>query len=395
MNSRERFLKTFAGETPDRMPVTLFILDQGHFISQVYPDVDPCDYETLQIKVIEIQKQLGADVFVRMLFGINDPLHIHMGGVDITQQTENWEVKTEDYHNGNTLIKRSMIKTPGGILEQEFSINELRKGTLMYGCTKKPINSIQDLEIAIKYEPGMPESFKEQSKRRVKKIREALGNDGILGVWAPHGPFNNASLLIKHDDLYSLFLEDFEYYDKLMNFASDRILDYTSAMDSAGADVLCVGGNVPGGFLGKPIYDEYILPYEKKYIEFCQKNGTPAMYHNCGQIMNLVSSYKELGVKIVEPFSPQPLGDTDLKKAKDIVDGKYVMLVGVDQVNVLQKGTIDTVKKVTEMTVEAAKPGAKTIIQSADFLEYGTPLENLDAYIKTAKEYGNYQEGRP
>ena len=106
-------------------------------------------------------------------------------------------------------------------------------------------------------------------------------------------------------------------------------------MDKAGADVLCVGGNVAGGFVGKKYYDQYILPFEKKYISFCQKNGTPAMYHNCGQIMNLVESYKELGAKIVEPFSPPPIGDTDIRKAKTIVNGDYVMLAGIDQVNVL------------------------------------------------------------
>ncbi|MDP2959923.1 MAG: uroporphyrinogen decarboxylase family protein, partial [candidate division Zixibacteria bacterium] len=332
MNSRERFLKVINGEIPDRVPVTFFILDQGHFISQVYPDVDPWDFSTLQLKVIEIQKQLGADVFVRMLFDINDPLHIHMGGLDVSQQTENWEVKTVEVRNGNTLIKRSVIKTPDGILTQDFSINELRKGTYMYGCTKKPVESPGDLDIAVKYEPRMPESFKSKAKERVKKIKDALGDDGILGVWAPHGPFNNASLLVKHDELYSLFLTDYDYYEKLMNFAMDRILDYTAAMDEAGADVLCVGGNVPGGFLGKRCYEEYILPFEKKYIDFCQRNGTPAMYHNCGEIMNLVESYKKLGCRIVEPFSPSPLGDADLAKAREIINGDYVIIGGIDQV---------------------------------------------------------------
>lgn len=390
MNSRERFLKVINGELPDRVPVTFFILDQGHFLSQVYPDVDPWDFSTLQLKVIEIQKQLGADVFVRMLFDINDPLHIHMGGLDVSQQTENWEVKTEEAHNGNTLIKKSTIKTPGGTLTQEFSINELRKGTFMYACTKKPVQSPEDLDIAIKYEPRMPESFKQKAKDRVKKIKDALGNDGILGVWAPHGPFNNASLLINHDELYSLFLTDYDYYEKLMNFAMERILDYTRAMDEAGADVLCVGGNVPGGFLGRKCYDEYILPFEKKYIEFCQQNGTPAMYHNCGEIMNLVESYKELGVKMVEPFSPPPLGDADLAKAKELVNGQYVMIGGIDQVNVFQKGSLDDVKRVTEKTMKIGKPGGKFILQSADFLEYGTPMENLEAYVKTAIENAWY-----
>ena len=97
-------------------------------------------------------------------------------------------------------------------------------------------------------------------------------------------------------------------------------------------DVQCVGGNVPGGFLGKRTYDRYILPFERKYIEFLQQNGTPAMYHNCGQVMNLVESYFDLGVRVVEPFSPPPLGDADLARVKAIVGGRYVILSGIDQV---------------------------------------------------------------
>lgn len=390
MTSRERFLKVINGEMPDRVPVTLFIVDQGHFISQLYPDINPCDFSSLQLKVIEIQKQLGADVFIRWLYDECYPIHVMYGGLDVSQQTENWEVHSEELLNGNTIIKRSTIKTPGGTLTQEFSINELRKGTYMYSCTKKPINGPEDLEIAIKYEPKMPASFKENVKKSLKRIKNALGEDGILGTWTPHGPFNNASLLIDHEELYTLFLTDYEYYEKLMNFAMERALDYTAAIDEAEGDVHCVGGNVPGGFLGKECYEKYILPFEKKYIEFVQKNGKPAMYHNCGEIMNLVESYKKLGVRIVEPFSPAPLGDADLAKAKEIVNGDYIMLAGVDQVNVLQKGSIDLVKQVTEKTIKIGKPGGKFILQSADFLEYGTPLENLEAFVKTAKEYGGY-----
>ncbi len=390
MTSRERFLKVLNGETPDRVPVTLFIADQGHFINQMYPEVDPWDFPTNQLKVIEIQKQLGCDVFVRLLYDVNDPMHIHMGGADVSRQTENWEVTTEDIQNGNTLIKRSTIRTPDGTLTQDFSINEIRPGTFMYACTKKPVKKESDLDILIKYEPRMPDGWPQRVKDRIKPIREALGDDGILGTWTPHGPFNNASLLIKLDELYSLFLIDPPYYDKLMNYAMERIIDYTRAIDAAGIDVHCVGGNVPGGFLGKQFYDEYILPYEKKYIDIVQENGTPAMYHNCGEIMNLVESYKDLGADIVEPFSPPPLGDADLKKAKELVNGDYIMLGGVDHVNIIQKGTRDDVCRATEETVKIGKPGGKFILQTADFVEYGTPVEQLEAFIQTGIEFGGY-----
>ena len=390
MTPRERFQAVLRGDTPDRVPSTLFLLDQGHFLTQLYPEADPWDYEQNQRNVIEIQRQLGLDVFVRMLFGLNDPVSIHMGGLNVSRSTEHWDVETQVRQRGNTRIERSTIQTPDGTLTQEMSCHEIQEGTLLYCCTEKPIKNPADLDIAIQYEPGMPASWPAETKEKVQKLKSVLGDDGILGSWTPHGPFNNASLLISQEELYSLFLRDFEFYDKLMNFAMDRILDFTRAIDDAGVDVHCVGGNVAGGFLGKKCYDQYILPYEKRYIDFVQRNGTPAIYHNCGEIMNLVESYKALGVRVVEPFSPPPLGDADLAAAKRIVGGAYAMIGNIDQVNVLKNGTVDQVKRETEQAIKIGKPGGGFILQSADFLEFGTPMENLEAYVDTAKQYGSY-----
>ncbi len=390
MTGRERFLATMRGEMPDRVPVTLFICDGGHFLNQLYPEIDAWDFEAAQLKVIEIQKQFGCDVFVRLLYGVNDPLWIHMGGLNVTTETESWEVRTEQIEHGNTRIARSTIRTPEGTLTQDFSTTEVRPGTFVFACTRKPVQTPADLEVAIRYEPRMPECWKAQVKARIQRIREALGDAGILGTWTPHGPFNNASLLVDHDVLYALFRTDFEFYERLMNFAMERILDYTAAIDAAGPDVHCVGGNVPGGFLGKRNYDSFVLPFERRYIEFVQRNGIPAMYHNCGEIMKLVESYVELGARMVEPFAPPPLGDADLGRARQLVAGRYVMLGGIDQVNILQNGTTDAVKRATEQTMLTGKPGGKFIMQPVDFLEYGTPVENVEAYVKTALDNAGY-----
>ena len=390
MTSRERFLKTFQGGMPDRVPVTLFMSDQGHFITQVYPDVDPWDIDEIQNKIIAFSKEMGADVFLRMLYNIYDSMHIMYGGVDVSQQSENWEVKTKEYQRGNTTVSHSVIRTPDGELEQEFSVNLLRPGTYMYACTLNPIKDEKTMDIVSKYEPPMPEEFPVKVKNVIGKMKQAVGDDGIVGVWAPHGPYNNASLVVNLSDLYSLFYTEPDFYAKLMNWSNVRFREYTKALAAAEPDVLHIGGNVPGGFLGKKNYDTYILPYEKEHIKACQETGVLGMYHNCGELMNLVESYIELGVSIVEPFSPYPLGDADLAKAKELVNGRYVMVGGVDQVNVLQGGTVKQVSEVTRRTVEAGKPGGKFILQSADFLEYNTPIKNVEAFVKVGIEYGRY-----
>jgi uroporphyrinogen-III decarboxylase len=392
MTPRQRFASVFRGELPDRVPVTLFIQDQGHFISQLYPAIGPWDHLALQLATVEVQRQMGADVMVRLLFGTLEPFQwMFFGGLDVTRSTDDWQVETHERREGRTIVRRSVVRTPGGDLEQEFSIDEIRPGTFMYACTRKPVHGREDLELVAAYEPGMPADFPDLVAARVAPVRQAVGDDGWVGIWAPHGPFNMASLLVDEQELYALFYEDPDYYGRLMDVSLARVRDYTRAIDAPGVDVLFVGGNVPGGFLGRSNYDRHVLAWEARHIAWCQAEGTPAVYHNCGQIQALVESYRGLGVAGVEPFSPPPkLGDADLAEAKRLVGDAYVIIAGVDQVDVIQRGTVDDVRRATVEAMRVGKPGGRFILQNADFLEYGTPPENVQAFVTTALENAWY-----
>lgn len=386
MTGRQRFDSVFRGELPDRVPVTLFIQDQGHFINQLYPDVDPWDSLTLQLRAVEFQRELGADVMARLLFGtLAEFQWMLLGGLDVSRSTDDWQVETGEERVGRTTVRTSVIHTPGGDLRQQYSIDEIRPGTLMYACTQKPVSGREDLELAAAYEPRMLPDYPARLAAAVAPVREAVGDDGWVGLWAPHGPFNMASLLVTEDVLYSLFLEDPVYYRRLMEVSLERGREYTRACAESGADVLFVGGNVPGGFIGRPNYERHVLRWEARQIGLAQRGGVPAVYHNCGQIQALVEAYKGLGVAAVEPFSPPPkLGDADLPEAKRLVGEEYVIIGGVDQVDIIQRGTVEDVRRATAAAMAAGKPGGRFVLQNADFLEYGTPVENVEAFVQTA-----------
>jgi len=57
---------------------------------------------------------------------------------------------------------------------------------------------------------------------------------------------------------------------------------------------------------------------------------------------------------------------------------------------VIQKGTLEQIKQVTKETIETGKKNGPFIIQSADFLEYNTPVENVEMFVKTALENAAY-----
>jgi uroporphyrinogen decarboxylase len=393
MTGRERLLKAFAGEPVDRVPVYLFLIDQGEFISQLHPDIDPWDCLANQMKILEFSREMGADVFLRLVFIVDDPEWVHLGGyggLNVARSAENWEVSRREVRVGETVKYQTTIRTPDGELSQEVSLTEPRPRTLLYACTKKPIRSPEDLEIAAKYEPGFPEEWKPKAAEKVRTLKGAMGDDGVLGIWLQAGVFNNAALLVDNDRLYTMFLTEPDFYKNLMDFCLRRGKNYSRVAMDAGSDVHLVSGNIPGGFLGRRCYDEHILQYEKACIDFLQADGRPAIYHNCGQIMTLLESYKRLGARMVEPFTPPPLGDADLAEARRIVNGEYITIGGVDQINVIKNGTADDVKRVTARTMQIGKPGGKFLLQNADFFDYGTPVENIRAFVETGLEHATY-----
>ena len=93
MNSKERLLTVLKGKRADRVPVTLFMQGQGHFITQLYPDTDPWDFVAIKSDIIEFQRNLGIDINIRMLFfNGHDPVFLAMGGLNVYTESENWEV---------------------------------------------------------------------------------------------------------------------------------------------------------------------------------------------------------------------------------------------------------------------------------------------------------------
>lgn len=387
MKGREKFMKILQKKVPETPPVTLFIQHQGHFLRQIYPDISPYDSITLDKAVINFQKEMSLDVFVRILFDIDEPYAIPKEGVEFNKQTSDWNVKSTTTREGAITRHFYIINTPAGNLNQEITSNEIYDGTFLHACTNKPVKTYSDLNIVMQYEPECPIEFKNIVKKRVDSIKEDVGNSGIIGVWGPHGVFNKASKLVDMNDLYCIFLTEPNYYKELMEYSLKNISSYADAIAESGADVLIMGGNVAGGFLGKEMFEKYIMPYEKRFINYCHSRGIKTLYHNCGEIMNLVDSYVLAGADWVEPFSPTPLGDADLQAALEIVKGQYAITGGVDQVNILQKGTMKDVKRATEETLRIGlDSGYPFVLQSADFLERDTPIENIQVYADTARE---------
>ena len=82
-------------------------------MEQVRPDLDPWGFEANQLAIIEFQRQMGLDVFLRVLFSVDDPEFIHcglLGGLNVATQTEHWEVRRVESRHDNVRTITSTIR---------------------------------------------------------------------------------------------------------------------------------------------------------------------------------------------------------------------------------------------------------------------------------------------
>jgi uroporphyrinogen-III decarboxylase len=135
---------------------------------------------------------------------------------------------------------------------------------------------------------------------------------------------------------------------------------------------------------------EHVYPYEKRLIEAIHSQGAFTVYHNCGFARAFYPCYRELGMTVWETVSEPPQGDNDLAEAKRAMGDRVCLLGNLDQLRFLKVATPAEVAAKARAIVRVGKPGGRYLFAASDFLEKGTPVENVKAMLRAAEEEGAY-----
>ena len=150
---------------------------------------------------------------------------------------------------------------------------------------------------------------------------------------------------------FTHFLELFGYMNAIMGLVKDRgkvkaVLDrltdasivWAVAQAKAGVDAVLISSAFAGaGFISKKMYEDYVLPYERRVAEAVRAEGVPVYTHTCGRIGDRLELMASTGTMGIDTMDPPPLGNVELAEAKRLVGEKLflkgnmnsVALVGV------------------------------------------------------------------
>jgi uroporphyrinogen decarboxylase len=369
-SGREELLRTFRQEPIGRIPVSPFI-----HINHIKEFFDSHNVDWV-VKTPEVYAAYGFDLIHRNCSPAYDP--IGPSGSD-------WQVEVERTENGRDSATRIRIRTPRGDLQCREVLNWVYEYDAESSLIDYPIKSPEDFELFQAFQPFVGKA----DVSDIRRAREAVGDDGLVAPWI-QGAFNLLAIYYrKVDDLLMDALLEPEFYHRMMEYFQQRYMVFVRQVVEAGADVLSYGGNVANGkMVSRDFFRDHVWPYEKHFIDSIQELGVPVLYHNCGYAHGLLPLYPGLGMKAYESLTPPPYGDTVLEDAVRAFGRGTTLLGGIDQLDLLRKGTIDEIRATTKKVLETVRGRCSFILGTTDYFNENTQREKILALSEAGHRYG-------
>ena len=243
-------------------------------------------------------------------------------------------------------------------------------------------DTLNNLPYMDPYKDGrMPEKLK-----AIRKLKDYF-EDTVLVTGSCAGPFSAVGLTFSLEESMMLMLTDPELLYDTMEFWNEFYKRYIKAQQEAGADAIWFGDcNAFSSMVSIPQYTEHILPITRELVRYCERDLNIMMIlHNSEIKADHVLSHLPLGMSI-ESIGP----DADISEIREATRGQVPICGNLDPINVLWKGTPETIKTEVERIMGICKKGGGYAFNTGEMVPRFVSEENMDAYMSTARKLAAY-----
>ena len=208
---------------------------------------------------------------------------------------------------------------------------------------------------------------------------------------ALNGPITFAATIRPIELMLRDMRKDFKNYDKLMNFATDKLIEWIQLCkeELGSMPMIFMDPVSTTTILSKEQFQRYSLPYLKRFVESARDIlEMPISVHICGKTNEIWEDLAELNFML---FSVDDAEDMEEMKVR--IGDQLIISGNIPPIDVLRYGTIDDViDSVIETLIKAADSPSGFIIDAGCMITPGTPRENLWAFVYAVREFGRGAE---
>jgi MtaA/CmuA family methyltransferase len=199
-------------------------------------------------------------------------------------------------------------------------------------------------------------------------FHEKVGGQLAVEGWI-EGPCAEAADLRGINRLMTDFFDDPAFIRDLFEFTLQLGLKFAKAQLAAGADLIGVG-DAAASLVGPKLYEEFVLPYERRLIDGIHAQGGSVRMHICGNINRILAPVGSLKCEMVDIDSM-----VSLSAARAAMGPDHVLAGNISPVKVLRNGTAQTVAEAIHRC--HAEAGERYIIAAGCEVPRDTPPENV------------------
>jgi len=207
-------------------------------------------------------------------------------------------------------------------------------------------------------------------------LHQRVGREKIVEGWI-EGPCAEAADLRGINRLMTDFFDDPPFVRDLFEFIVEMELKFARAQFDAGAELMGVG-DAAASLVGPQIYDEFVLPYERRLIDGLHAMGAKVRLHICGNIRRILPGVGSLGCEMIDIDSMVPMAD-----ARKQTGDRSALAGNIDPVQVLRNGTPEQIA--AALAECHRQTGAKYIVGAGCEVPRDTPEANLRAMCDYAR----------
>jgi MtaA/CmuA family methyltransferase len=183
----------------------------------------------------------------------------------------------------------------------------------------------------------------------LRLLHRQAGDSHLVEGWV-EGPCAESADLRGINTLMMDFFDAPAFVHDLAAFTVEVALRFATAQIEAGADLIGIG-DAAASLINRDLYDEFVLPHEKRLVDGIHAAGGRVRLHICGRTSHLADALGTLGCEILDIDSLVPLA-----AVRDAVGPAQVLLGNVPTVEVVRNGRPEDVRQALACCRAAAGP---------------------------------------
>ncbi|MBW2189591.1 MAG: hypothetical protein DRH23_05215 [Deltaproteobacteria bacterium] len=387
MNFKERMLTAMNHEEPDRVPVMGLIMDPAT-VTQVLGKNATNVVKLLDKPVVgrAVRKLLDSNRFWDRMYFKN-----FSGAL---------ESATRLGFDANWAIYAFMQVYKGETKEEGTALNDVFGRVWTMGTDDRGNLSVDYSQALCPTEAGWDRWVEEKSALFDQVIRNATSfhqklvdahGDEIMPIgYAAPGIFENSWQAIGFVDFTKLVYENPQFIKRVVEFQTNFYLRYLEGVMQSGVEIVLGGddlGQKTGPLMRPDLIEKLYGESYRRVADLVHSYGRKFVFHSCGKIYQFLDRFVDWGFDGI--ITMEPTADMDLKRVREQVGHKLVLIGNLDVSHLLVKGTRGEVDAAVKKAIQDAARGGGYILSAAHSHPY-VDATRLRWMVESAHEHGRY-----